>query len=246
LHVSADAETLQILNRATTTTGAAFLKFTNLGGNYYIGPDSSAGNRGFIAGGAPYGLVLNVENAYPIVFGTSNIERARIDSSGRLLVGTNSGNANGGILQLSSGITFPATAVAASDANTLDDYEEGTFTPAMTSGSGGPITLSTATGQYTKIGNVVNFRLRVGVSNANAAGGLITITGLPFTVSSAIAHRTRVVSASIDNVTGSTMDSVGGAYAGSGTSSISILTSLGGNVVLTNTSEMDFNGTYFV
>jgi len=94
LHVSADSETQLILNRATTTTGASFLKFTNLGGNYYIGPDSSTGNRAFSIGGAPYGLSLAAESAYPIVFGTNNIERARIDISGRLLVGTTTARSN--------------------------------------------------------------------------------------------------------------------------------------------------------
>jgi len=79
-------------------------------------------------------------------------ERARIDSSGRLLVGV-SANANGGILQLTSGITFPATAVAASDVNTLDDYEEGTWTPTDSSGAG--LSFTVASCRYTKIGRTV-------------------------------------------------------------------------------------------
>ncbi len=48
-----------------------------------------------------------------------------------------------------SGITFPATQSASSDANTLDDYEEGTWTPK----TGTNITVEAAT--YTKIGNRV-------------------------------------------------------------------------------------------
>jgi hypothetical protein len=60
---------------------------------------------------------------------SSPTEAMRINSQQELLVGTATRNANGGVLQLKSGITFPATAVAATDANTLDDYEEGTFTP---------------------------------------------------------------------------------------------------------------------
>jgi hypothetical protein len=151
----------------------------------------------------------------------------------------------GGTVSSGTGIAFPATQSASSDANTLDDYEEGTFSPTMSSGSGGPIVLSYGLGQYTKIGNVVNVRVRVTVSNANSAGGLIQIAGLPFTVSSSVTQRNRMVSADISNVTGSTTDSVGNTYAGNGGTTISILTSTAGNITLTNSSSMDFNGTYF-
>jgi hypothetical protein len=85
---------------------------------------------------------------------TGGSERTRVDSSGNLLVGVTSANANGGVLQLKSGITFPATQVAATDANTLDDYEEGTWTPAQGSGLTVVGAFSSA-GRYTKIGRVV-------------------------------------------------------------------------------------------
>jgi|694.fasta_scaffold38590_4 hypothetical protein len=87
LHISRDNETQAIFNRATTTTGASFVRFTNGGGNYYIGVDSSTGNRGFATGGAAYGLVVNAEGAYPITLGTNNTERARITSGGDFVVG---------------------------------------------------------------------------------------------------------------------------------------------------------------
>ena len=55
-----------------------------------------------------------------------------------------------------TGITFPATQSASSNANTLDDYEEGTWTPGQ-----GNLTLSAGTfvssGTYTKIGRTVYF-----------------------------------------------------------------------------------------
>ena len=73
------------------------------------------------------------------------------------------------------GITFPASQVASSDANTLDDYEEGTWTPAVT---GGTLTVNAAT--YTKIGN--RLLLYFDVKFTSVAGGNITITGLPFSV----------------------------------------------------------------
>jgi hypothetical protein len=111
-------------------------------------------------------------------------EAARIDSSGRLLVGTSTANANGGILQLTSGITFPATAVAASDANTLDDYEEGTWTPNITN-TGYTYTYSNQTGTYTKVGRKVTLSWRVAVTarSGSASGGL-PVVAIPFTASS--------------------------------------------------------------
>jgi len=111
----------------------------------------------------------------PLTFNISGSEAARIDTSSRLLVGTSSGNANGGILQLSSGITFPATAVAASDANTLDDYEEGTWTPNV----GGTATYSNQDGRYVKIGSIVHVTCRFTV-NQIGTGNTSRLSGLPF------------------------------------------------------------------
>lgn len=80
------------------------------------------------------------------------------------------------------GIGFPATAVASADANTLDDYEEGTFTPtAIGTTTAGTGTYVTQTGRYTKIGDVVTIRIRVGWS-AHTGTGNLRISGLPFTV----------------------------------------------------------------
>jgi hypothetical protein len=78
----------------------------------------------------------------------------------------------GGCLQLKSGITFPATQVASSDANTLDDYEEGSWVPTLNSG-----TFSSASCRYTKIGNMVTIFFDVTVGT----GGGNQITNLPFT-----------------------------------------------------------------
>jgi len=114
-------------------------------------------------------------------FSTGNgSERMRIDSSGNVLVGKTSATANGGDLQVSSGITFPATQVPKSDANTLDDYEEGTWTPAYSFGTSGSVTQSLTSGRYTKIGNVVNLFCRIATSAISSPTGNVSITGLPF------------------------------------------------------------------
>jgi len=78
-----------------------------------------------------------------------------------------------------SGITFPATQSASSDANTLDDYEEGTWTPVVTSQSGS-ITSYTATGSYTKVGRIVTIYSNIQVTNIGTASGQMFISGSPF------------------------------------------------------------------
>lgn len=80
-----------------------------------------------------------------------------------------------------AGITFPATQSASTDANTLDDYEEGTWTPSQ----GANLTVSgsfISSGAYTKIGRMVYVSgYLAGSTNISwSAGG--TIAGnLPFT-----------------------------------------------------------------
>jgi hypothetical protein len=80
-----------------------------------------------------------------------------------------------------SGITFPATQDASSDANTLDDYEEGTWTPNQ--GSGLTVVGSfSSTAFYTKIGRIVTVtgKLQGSTSISLAANGQIC-SNLPFT-----------------------------------------------------------------
>jgi hypothetical protein len=79
-----------------------------------------------------------------------------------------------------SGITFPATQSASTNANTLDDYEEGTWTPNVTSGTGS-ITSYTSSGEYIKIGQTVYIHFSFIITSAGTAGGIANITNIPFT-----------------------------------------------------------------
>jgi hypothetical protein len=82
-----------------------------------------------------------------------------------------------------NGITFPATQVASADANTLDDYEEGTWTVTFTPSSSGSITLKPAVnlGSYTKVGRLVTITFGVTVDAVSSPIGLIEIN-LPLTL----------------------------------------------------------------
>jgi hypothetical protein len=103
-----------------------------------------------------------------------------LDASGNLLVGVTSANANGGVLQLKSGITFPATQVASADANTLDDYKESTWTPVITAGSGTPTTVTINSAVYTKLGRVVVCTFDFSIVNKGTASSSLQF-GLPVT-----------------------------------------------------------------
>jgi len=116
-------------------------------------------------------------------------EAMRINSQRELLIGTTTRTANGGTLQISNGITFPATQSACSDVNTLDDYEEGTWTPVVK----GTSTAGTASyllqiGRYTKVGRLVTVDFIIECSSGTGTGDLF-LDGLPFT--SANTHATQ-------------------------------------------------------
>ena len=102
-----------------------------------------------------------------------------LDSFQNVLIGVATANSLGGLLQLNSGITFPATRVASSDPNTLDEYEEGTWTPTIvgvaTAGAG---MYTTQVGRYTRIGNVVTAFFNLNWS-AHTGVGNMTLAGLP-------------------------------------------------------------------
>jgi hypothetical protein len=82
-----------------------------------------------------------------------------------------------GYPQTGTGITFPATQSASSNANTLDDYEEGTWTPAF-SGAGTP-SYSTQFGRYVKIGRVVYCTIAIQATSVSGSSAIL-ISGLPF------------------------------------------------------------------
>lgn len=81
-----------------------------------------------------------------------------------------------GLLTLSGGqIKFPSAQNASADANTLDDYEEGTWTPSITS-TAGSISSASATGRYIKIGEKINIYISVSIVNKGTATGDIILT----------------------------------------------------------------------
>jgi hypothetical protein len=113
----------------------------------------------------------------------------RINSSGNIALAGNIGLGGATPTTSGTGITFPATASASTDANTLDDYEEGTWTPGYAPVSGAAFTsiaYGFQNGAYTKIGRQVTCicALRISSLTKGSASGGVDLTGLPFTVNS--------------------------------------------------------------
>jgi len=151
---------------ARATTGTHLFDTTS--GTEVIGIKKANGNTAYLATVASNDSSLQIKDSG----GTVN-----------LTVGT-SGNSlalKDATPQSGVGITFPATQVASSNANTLDDYEEGTWTPTDNSGAGLTITVNGA--QYTKIGRTVTINFEI--TFPSTANGNNVSVSLPFTPDSA-------------------------------------------------------------
>jgi hypothetical protein len=83
-----------------------------------------------------------------------------------------------------AGITFPATASLSTNANTLDDYEEGLFTSVITPNTSGTITLIAGFDQlsYTKIGRTVLMQGQLKVDSVSSPVGTFVKISLPFAI----------------------------------------------------------------
>ena len=84
---------------------------------------------------------------------------------------------NDGKARAKNGLLFGTDTAAA---NTLDDYEEGTWTPTLT--IGGTVGYGTREGTYTKVGNLVNATFAIVINSISSLSSTVGISGLPFTV----------------------------------------------------------------
>jgi hypothetical protein len=138
------------------------------------------------------GAVTSAKITYPLTtFSSTGIDddgtstAITINSSNNVALAGNIGLGGATPTTSGTGITFPATASASTDANTLDDYEEGTWTPIL--GAEGTVTGQTyvsQVGRYTKIGNRVYITGYVKLSVLGTLGGAYAvIKNFPFTAS---------------------------------------------------------------
>jgi hypothetical protein len=170
---------------ATTTTGTGVV--TALGVN--TGTAGAFVVNGGALGTPSSGTVTNLTGTASInINGTVGATTATtgkfttVQAATTMGVGGTTPSASG------AGISFPATQSASSDANTLDDYEEGTATITLTCTSG---TITMLGGfnviRYTKIGRLVAICGRFYVNTVSSPATSLTLNGLPFTCANAAA-----------------------------------------------------------
>jgi hypothetical protein len=122
------------------------------------------------------GLVQSADTSGSIELQTNGTTVATVNTSNNVQFRSSISVGNATPTTSGAGITFPASQSASTDANTLDDYEEGTWTPTL----GGNATYTVQSATYTKVGNLVYVRCFLTVGTLGT-GSVRRISGLPFT-----------------------------------------------------------------
>ena len=102
-----------------------------------------------------------------------------VKSGGDVHVGT------GDLVFATAGKGIVLGATSNTDANTLDDYEEGTWSPTIRGESGTEPTQGTHTAKYVKVGQLVHIEARMVINTDNGGSGL-EVAGLPFVTDNAV------------------------------------------------------------
>jgi len=161
---------------------ASFAGFSNsayMGSNFFY-----AGGEKYISSAPATLYVQDANIAQHAWYGAPSGTAGNAATFTQILAITKGGTLalEGNTPQTGVGITFPATQSASSNANTLDDYEEGTFTATLTCTTSGTITLGYNTLYYTKIGRQVTILGYLSVNSVSSPVGNVQLNGLPFTV----------------------------------------------------------------
>ena len=183
-----------------------------------------AHNNNSLGNSRAWDLYVNDNDLFTIrdaVSGASAVDMMNIDKSGNL-----------NLLRSNGGISFNNS--SATTNSTLNDYEQGTWTPAASSSSG-TITTYSSYGYYTKIGRIVTVYCSVYLTNVGSASGQLNITNFPFATLNG------------DQYLGLTREVINTGYVWYATlsnSSAYIQNATGGNITWTNTYGYRFTITY--
>ena len=133
---------------------------------------------------------------------------------------------NPGLVTASAGVAIGGTG----SANTLDDYEEGSFTPVFGGSGGNPtVTHSLQLGTYVKIGKMVYVNISIAASGTPSSGaGDLIITGLPFSSKAGVQQCGSIAFA--NNITFGSSITDGGC-------------NIEGNVAYLNVNNQEYSGT---
>jgi len=181
--VSADTIT-QNINYTTARAASA----PTYGGNYYIysGAGLNTADGGiewqYATAGNGYGFKMNVDggsDAWQLGYRKNSASwtlALAVDYNGNATV------SNGNLVQgtAAKGVNFTAnTPAAGMTSQLLNWYEEGTWTPTITSQSGS-LTSYTSMGYYTRVGRMLHVFGSFAITDAGTASGQASISGLPF------------------------------------------------------------------
>lgn len=173
------AGTIRITNAANcTTNGALHVHYPSVGASQRLAlfedlsTTVSVVDSVLVKTSNLYRTALNVQNtaasaAYALkVTNLSSFTSAYTDPTAKFI-----NSSTGPAIEVQGGVKFPSTFANNTDANTLDDYKEATWTPTVV-GSGTGIAVGSAS--YTKIGRAINFTLNLTFTATGT--GVITFT----------------------------------------------------------------------
>jgi len=226
----------QVIAPGQSTVGlTAFTATGTPSASTFLRGDNSWAAVSVSPGGSTTQLQYNNAGAFGGISGVTS-DGTRMTASTTIGVGGATPSTSG------SGITFPATQSASSNANTLDDYEEGTWTPNVIDGTN---TYALRNGSYVKIGRVVYIQGFIVLTTGT--GGSNRIDGLPFTSSGQDAECGITVSyfaslaSSVYWLTGETNSGTSQLYFRGSTAATATIASPG---LFGNSAQIEFGGTY--
>jgi hypothetical protein len=165
---SGGTEAVRILESGNILIG----KTTSTGGILQVSNGTNMFNVDYDANGPYITAVNNANTVYKRMTYDASEHVFDISAAQRMHL------TSGGYLRLAqAGIQFNNDTA---DANSLDDYEEGTWTPVVACSSGAAA-YSSQLGWYTKIGRVVTIVYFLAFTKSSLSGGTVRLTNFPFT-----------------------------------------------------------------
>ena len=166
LHIMDGSATMKLTSTASSNSTRLILESEadTYGGVHFGDPsDEDAGRIRYYHGGS-----------YP------NSMRFSTDATDRMMIHS------GGVVSFNNGIEL-GSGLDATAANTLDDYEEGTFGVGVTD-SNNTFSTGQESGRYIKIGHVVHCTFTINCTISGTSGYAFFVTGFPFTVKNYGSH----------------------------------------------------------
>ena len=137
--------------------------------NTYVGRDADGANGRINSTAVGFGTTAQADNS--VTLGNASVTAVYMAQ-------------DSGATVHCAGVNFPDTQVASADANTLDDYEEGSWTPVYEAATNSftTMTMDIVSATYTKIGRQVTVRGSIRTDNVSvgSASGTLRLGGLPF------------------------------------------------------------------